>query len=167
MHAKLLLFAAAGVSGLWAGQACAQTASPNAVAEVVVTASPILGDPDRFATIVEQVNRDDVLVNGGASLADSLRDTPGVSGTGFATGASRPVMSKVSTSMMAWATSEGMGGEHVGALSAAVVIELGPAHAALLSAERRSMASAISGASTRTPSMNVERRPDWNRMPAV
>lgn len=68
---------------------------PNAsaaVAEVVVTASPIAGDPDRFATIVDQVDRDEVLAAGGANLADALRDTPGVSGTGFASGASRPVI---------------------------------------------------------------------------
>jgi len=58
----------------------------------VVTASPIAGDPDRFATIVDQVKRDDVLSNGGSSLADTLRDLPGVAGTGFATGASRPVI---------------------------------------------------------------------------
>jgi iron complex outermembrane recepter protein len=59
---------------------------------VVITASPLEGDPDRFATIVENVTRDDILEKGGANLADALKDVPGVSGTGFAAGASRPVI---------------------------------------------------------------------------
>ena len=92
MNAKVILFAAAGLVALCAGQACADEAGPKSVSEVVVTASPIAGDPDRFATIVDQVKRDDVLSNGGSNLADSLRDIPGVAGTGFATGASRPVI---------------------------------------------------------------------------
>ena len=75
-----------------AAEAAAQPDLGHAVNEIVVTASPIGGSPDRFATIVEQVSRQDVLSNGGASLADALRDTPGVAGTGFAAGASRPVI---------------------------------------------------------------------------
>ncbi|WP_374569709.1 TonB-dependent receptor [Phenylobacterium sp.] len=84
--------AATSASALIAGSAWAQADLGHAVSEVVVTASPLGGDPDRFATIVEQVSRDDVLSNGGASLADALRDAPGVAGTGFAAGASRPVI---------------------------------------------------------------------------
>jgi outer membrane receptor protein involved in Fe transport len=38
------------------------------------------------------VSRDQVLSNGGASIADALRNVPGVAGTGFAAGASRPVI---------------------------------------------------------------------------
>jgi iron complex outermembrane receptor protein len=82
-----------------AAQARAQTPKPapksdasTEVSEVVVTASPVAGDPDRFATIVETVRRDDVIKSGGANIADALRDTPGVAGTGFASGASRPVI---------------------------------------------------------------------------
>ncbi|CAN5130851.1 TonB-dependent receptor [soil metagenome] len=80
---------------LMAGPSLAQQAaapSDTAVGELVVTASPLAGDPDRFATIVDQVDRKSILANGGASLADALRDTPGVAGTGFAAGASRPVI---------------------------------------------------------------------------
>ncbi len=76
--------------------AFAQTAPPSAPPDtgdvVIVTASPIEGDPDRFATIVENVTRDDILEKGGANLADALKDVPGVSGTGFAAGASLPVI---------------------------------------------------------------------------
>ena len=67
-------------------------ASDQGLETVVVTASPLVGDPDRFATIVEQVDRDQILKSGGANLADALADVPGVTGTDFAAGASRPVI---------------------------------------------------------------------------
>lgn len=62
------------------------------IATVIVTASPITADPDHLATIVESVDRDEILRNGGANLADALADVPGVTGTSFASGASRPVI---------------------------------------------------------------------------
>jgi hypothetical protein len=52
-----------------------KTAASTEVQEVVVTASPVVGDPDRFATIVETVRRDDVVKAGGANIADALPDT--------------------------------------------------------------------------------------------
>jgi iron complex outermembrane recepter protein len=67
-------------------------AADQGIETVVVTASPLVGDPDRFATIVEQVNRDQILRSGGANLADALADVPGVTGTNFASGASRPII---------------------------------------------------------------------------
>ncbi|MDQ0465089.1 iron complex outermembrane receptor protein [Caulobacter ginsengisoli] len=92
MARRRLLFSTAMMAAFAASIAHAEAAAPTDVSEVVVTASPIAGDPDRFATIVNQVSRDEVLSNGGANIADSLRDTPGVAGTGFASGASRPVI---------------------------------------------------------------------------
>ncbi len=53
--------------------------------EVVVTASPI-GDPDRLATIAGSVDREQLLRSGGNTLADALKDVPGVSSSGFAAG---------------------------------------------------------------------------------
>jgi len=93
MRLRTMLLTAAGTGVLLASasQAGAQDLG-HSVSEVVITASPLAGDPDRFATIVEQVSRDQVLSNGGASLADALRNVPGVAGTGFAAGASRPVI---------------------------------------------------------------------------
>lgn len=67
-------------------------AKPGDKDVVIVTASPIEGDPDRFATIVENVRRDDILEKGGDNLADALKDVPGIAGTSFAAGASRPVI---------------------------------------------------------------------------
>ncbi|HTI67213.1 MAG TPA: TonB-dependent receptor [Caulobacteraceae bacterium] len=89
------LLLATVASGLFAANANAQAVGGRPsedLSEIVVTASPIAGDPDRFATIIDRVDRDAILSQGGANLADALRDTPGVSGTGFAAGASRPVI---------------------------------------------------------------------------
>ncbi|HEX2592769.1 MAG TPA: TonB-dependent receptor, partial [Rhizomicrobium sp.] len=68
------------------------TNSKGHVETVVVTASPIAEKPDRFATIVTQIDRSDILKKGGDSLTDALKDVPGVAGTEFAPGASRPVI---------------------------------------------------------------------------
>ncbi|MCP5411095.1 MAG: TonB-dependent receptor [Alphaproteobacteria bacterium] len=67
-------------------------AQPSTVETVVVTASPFAQDPNQLATIVDVVDRDQILNQGGASLSDSLKDVPGVAGTGFAAGANRPVI---------------------------------------------------------------------------
>jgi iron complex outermembrane receptor protein len=91
LRSMLLTASSAGVLLTWGAAVQAQDLG-HSVSEVVVTASPLSGDPDRFATIVEQVSRDQVLSNGGASIADALRNVPGVAGTGFAAGASRPVI---------------------------------------------------------------------------
>lgn len=81
---------------LGAGIAALAVPAPAAditpIEQIVVTASPIAGGADRFATIVEAVEREAVLREGGASLGDALAGVPGVAATGFATGASRPVI---------------------------------------------------------------------------
>jgi iron complex outermembrane receptor protein len=59
--------------------------------EIVVTASPI-GDPDHLATIGGSVDRDQMLRSGGNTLADVLDKVPGVTSSGFAAGAGRPVI---------------------------------------------------------------------------
>jgi iron complex outermembrane receptor protein len=92
MRLRAMLLTASGAGAFVAVAAADAQDLGHTVSEVVVTASPLGGDPDRFATIVEQVSRDQVLSNGGAGLADALRDAPGVSGTDFAAGASRPVI---------------------------------------------------------------------------
>ena len=59
--------------------------------EVTITASPI-GSGESLATLVESIDRDAMLRRGAASLGDALADVPGVSGSGFASGASHPVI---------------------------------------------------------------------------
>ncbi len=59
---------------------------------IIVTGSPLSNDPDKLATIVGQVNRDEILRSGGANLSDALASVPGVTGSNFAAGSSRPVI---------------------------------------------------------------------------
>ncbi len=77
-----------------AGTVPPSAASGGAVAlkTVTVTASPLTDDADALATVVGSVGRDQILREGGANLADALKDMPGVNGSGFAAGASRPVI---------------------------------------------------------------------------
>ena len=56
------------------------------VESIVVTATPLAGA--NLATIPTQVDADQILHQGGSSLADALSNIPGVSSTGFAAGAS-------------------------------------------------------------------------------
>ncbi|MBY0510163.1 MAG: TonB-dependent receptor [Rhodospirillaceae bacterium] len=71
-------------------QAAAST--PPKIETIIVTGSPLSNDPDKLATIVGQVNRDEILRSGGANLADALANVPGVTGSNFAAGSSRPVI---------------------------------------------------------------------------
>jgi len=75
-----------------AGSAAAIASDPaSSIDTIVISASPITPE-DKLATIVETVDRDEILRAGGANLADALANTPGVTGSGFASGASRPVI---------------------------------------------------------------------------
>jgi len=90
-HARL--FASSALASVFLlGPALAQTRQSLPVESVVVTASPFAEPSDEYASIVNVVTRDDILAQGGANLADSLRDVPGMAATGFASGASRPVI---------------------------------------------------------------------------
>jgi iron complex outermembrane receptor protein len=73
-------------------QKMAALSSGSNVETVVVTASPIAQQANEYASIVNVVDRDQILAQGGANLADVLKDVPGMAGTGFAAGASRPVI---------------------------------------------------------------------------
>jgi len=57
--------------------------------DIIVTANPFGIDTP---TIVAKVNRRAILETGGASIADALAGVPGISSTGFAPGASRPII---------------------------------------------------------------------------
>ncbi|VVT22078.1 TonB-dependent receptor [Sphingomonas sp. EC-HK361] len=60
--------------------------------DIVITASPIEHDRDDTPAIVAKVDAEDILHQGGASIADSLAKVPGIAATGFAAGASRPII---------------------------------------------------------------------------
>jgi iron complex outermembrane receptor protein len=60
--------------------------------DIIITASPFAASGDDTPTIAAKVDRKQILEAGGASLADSLASVPGISATGFAAGASRPII---------------------------------------------------------------------------
>ncbi len=64
---------------------------PNGPETIVITASP-LSDPNYLSTIVDSVDRNEIVKQGGSNLADALANEPGITGTSFASGASRPVI---------------------------------------------------------------------------
>ena len=79
-------------TALHAAEPQVAAAGPPKIETITVTASPLSNDPDKLATVVGQVNRDEILRSGGANLADALANVPGVMGTNFAAGSSRPVI---------------------------------------------------------------------------
>jgi len=84
------LFVGVAVAALVPHMAVAQTA-PRSTApqDIVVTASPFaVATP----SITAKVDRNQILESGGASVADSLKDVPGIASSGFAAGASRPII---------------------------------------------------------------------------
>ncbi len=80
---------AAGSTAPTAGSTAKSAATTNTI---VVTASPFNADINDTPAIATKIDRDTVLMAGGASIADSLANVPGISATGFATGASRPII---------------------------------------------------------------------------
>lgn len=59
---------------------------------IVVTASPIAHDRDDTPAIVAKVDADQIRRQGGATISDALARVPGIAASGFATGASRPII---------------------------------------------------------------------------
>ena len=104
---RKVMVLAASTLALHATGALAQTATPStasdpqtqpadapgatqaAPGDVIVTANPFGAETP---TIVAKVNRRGILDTGGASIADALAGVPGISNTGFAPGASRPII---------------------------------------------------------------------------
>lgn len=83
---------AAGAAITTAAHAAEPAKRSADIEQIVITASPFSRDPDKIATIVGQIGRDEILRHGGSNLADVLDEIPGVSGSGFAAGSSRPVI---------------------------------------------------------------------------
>jgi iron complex outermembrane receptor protein len=96
---RTFLLAGTALAALTPVAASAQDASadtPQAAShahdEIVVTASPFATQQDNTPAIVAKVDRSTILSKGGSSIASALSDVPGISSTGFATGASRPII---------------------------------------------------------------------------
>lgn len=63
-----------------------------AVETIIVTASPLDHERDELALPVDRVEREDLLLNLGSTLGETLSRVPGIASTGFSAGASRPVV---------------------------------------------------------------------------
>jgi len=59
---------------------------------IVITHSPLEHDPDELAIPVDRLDRAELLEQLGSTLGDTLSRRPGIATTGFAAGASRPVI---------------------------------------------------------------------------
>lgn len=60
--------------------------------QIVVTASPFAHARDETPAIVAKVDAEQILKSGGSSIGEALANIPGVSSSGFAAGASRPII---------------------------------------------------------------------------
>lgn len=90
----ILLLGVAAAALLPAAAQAEPTAAdaPVTQPDVIVTASPIATGSDDTPTVVAKVDRNTILTTGGASVADALANVPGIAATGFAAGASRPII---------------------------------------------------------------------------
>ncbi|MET0310025.1 MAG: TonB-dependent receptor [Sphingomonas sp.] len=88
---RYLFLLSAASAALLPATAHAQDAAPKSSdnREIVVTASPL---DSETATIVTTVDRDKIVQTGGGNIADALAEVPGIAGTGFASGANRPII---------------------------------------------------------------------------
>ncbi|WP_226017673.1 TonB-dependent receptor [Novosphingobium sp. FKTRR1] len=67
-------------------------AAQSAQQQIVVTASPFAHARDETPAIVAKVDAEQILKSGGSSIGEALANIPGVSSSGFAAGASRPII---------------------------------------------------------------------------
>jgi iron complex outermembrane receptor protein len=93
----------------------AQTAKP-VDEKVVVTGSPIARSQDKLSRVVTAVPRDEALRNGGGDIGTALQQIPGVAGSGFAAGSSRPVIRGFDATRVL-VTENGIGSHDVAELS--------------------------------------------------
>lgn len=139
MFRKTLLVSAAAAA--LAYPAAAETlADASAGTEiVVVTASPIAKKLDDSASITTQLDRASILESPGGNLADALSNVPGVSGSGFAAGASRPIIRGMDASRVRLVEN---------GLSSSDVSDIGPDHGVPLDPLSTQEIEVVRGAAT-------------------
>lgn len=84
------LYAAASVLALGAGSAA--LAEEGVAPALVITASPLTSPIDELAVPVTVVEREEILHSPATTIGGLLGDKPGISQSGFAAGASRPII---------------------------------------------------------------------------
>lgn len=87
-------FCAALLPTAASAEAAADAASPPEAQDrqIVVTATPFGHTNDETPAIPAKVNEDEIRKAGSASIAGALQNVPGISASGFAAGASRPII---------------------------------------------------------------------------
>ena len=75
-----------------AAAADAATATTGSLEEIVVTATPFGHTLDETPSIAAKIDAEQIREAGGASIASALKDVPGIAASGFAEGASRPII---------------------------------------------------------------------------
>lgn len=73
-------------------QSADEDASATGNPDIVVTATPFSHTALETPAIPVKIDADQIRRTGGASIADSLQNVPGISSSGFAQGASRPII---------------------------------------------------------------------------
>ena len=79
-------------SAVYAGEATGALETTDVPETVVITASPFSQALIDLSASVAQIRREELITSGGVSLGDALKNVPGVTSSGFTTGASRPVI---------------------------------------------------------------------------
>jgi len=87
------------------------------VEEILVTMSPITSSSDELAVPVNLLDRDHLIAHLGTTIGETLRNEPGITSSGFAPGASRPVIRGQDTFRVR-ILEDGMGTADVSAISA-------------------------------------------------
>jgi iron complex outermembrane recepter protein len=139
MFRRLCLLSAAVLTAPSFAQEFYSPADSGGIETVTVTASPVARSLDDTPSIVAQVGRDDILQTSGGNLADALANVPGVAASGFAAGASRPII-------------RGMDGSRVklveNGLGSSDVSDIGPDHGVPLDPLSTQSIEVVRGAAT-------------------
>ncbi len=79
-------------SPVHAGEAAGALTTMDVPETVVITASPFAQDLINLSSSVAQIPHQELIIQGGIGLGDALKNVPGVTSSGFAPGAARPVI---------------------------------------------------------------------------
>lgn len=123
----------------WAQQVYSPEIAGGNIETVVVTGSPLNKSIDNTPSITAQIDRDAILQSGGGNIADALANVPGVSGTSFAAGASRPVIRGMDASRVKLVEN---------GLSSSDVSDVGPDHGVPLDPLSAKSIEVVRGAAT-------------------
>jgi len=100
----------------YAGEATGALETTDVPETVVVTASPFSQALIDLSASVAQIRREELITSGGVSLGDALKNVPGVTSSGFTTGASRPVIRGLGSTRVR-VTENGLGSHDVSDVS--------------------------------------------------